>query len=94
MKKTATVTVQNKAGIHARPSAAIVSTANQFSSSIKIRKGQDEADARDIMSLLTLGASFGTQLEITAEGEDAEEALNTLCSLVAKEFNFDHANEV
>jgi len=94
MGKTNTVVVKNKAGIHARPSATIVKTANQFSSDIVISKGDTEANARDIMSVLTLGASCGTELTVTAEGEDAEEALNTICDLLGKEFNFDNANEV
>jgi phosphocarrier protein len=80
------VTVSNRAGIHARPSALLVQTTKNFSSNIYIEKGIDRINAKSIMGIITLGASYGTELKIIAEGEDEETAIETLVKLFESKF--------
>jgi len=80
------VTVTNRAGIHARPSALLVQTTKNFSSNIYIEKGMDRINAKSIMGIITLGASYGTELRIIAEGEDEVTAVETLVKLFESKF--------
>jgi len=81
-----TITVSNRAGIHARPSALLVQTTKNFSSNIYIEKGSDRINAKSIMGIITLGASYGTELKIIAEGEDEAAAVDTLVKLFESKF--------
>ena len=81
-----TVTVINRAGIHARPSALLVQTTKNFQSNIYIEKNNDRINAKSIMGIITLGASYGTVLKIIAEGEDEETAVNTITRLFESKF--------
>jgi phosphotransferase system HPr (HPr) family protein len=81
-----TLTVQHKAGLHARPAALFVKTANLYKSAIKVKHGEHEANAKSIMGILTLGASQGAVIMVQAEGEDAEHALAGLRALVEGNF--------
>jgi phosphocarrier protein len=84
------ITITNRAGIHARPAALLVQAAKDFNSSLYIEKDGDRINAKSIMGILTLGASYGTDLTIIAEGEDKEDekkALETIVRLF--ESNFD-----
>jgi len=78
--------VQNRAGLHARPAALIVQAAGQFESSIFIEKDSEKINAKSIMGLLTMGAAYGTDLAITAEGPDEEDAVNALIELFENRF--------
>jgi len=80
------ITVTNRAGIHARPSALLVQTTKNFSSNIYIEKGMDRINAKSIMGIITLGASYGTELRIIAEGEDEKTAVETLVKLFESKF--------
>jgi phosphocarrier protein len=80
------VTVINRAGIHARPAAVLVQTAKDFSSSIYFEKGRDRINGKSIMGILTLAASYGTELKIIAEGEDEEYAVDTIVRLFKSKF--------
>jgi phosphocarrier protein len=80
------VTVLNRAGIHARPSALLVQTTKNYKSNIYIEKGSDRINAKSIMGIITLGAAYGTELKIIAEGEDEEEAVNALVKLFESKF--------
>ncbi|MDR1863447.1 MAG: HPr family phosphocarrier protein [Treponema sp.] len=85
-----TITITNRAGIHARPAAMIVQATKDFSSSLYFEKDGDRINAKSIMGILTLGASYGTELKIIAEGEnrdDETKAVETLVRLF--ESNFD-----
>jgi len=81
-----TIKVSNRAGIHARPSALLVQTTKNFSSNVFIQKGSDQINAKSIMGIITLGASYGTELKIIAEGEDEEHAVETLVKLFESKF--------
>lgn len=80
------VTVINRAGIHARPSAILVQTTKNFKSNIYIEKNADRINAKSIMGIITLGAAFGTELKIIADGEDEESAVDALVKLFESKF--------
>ncbi len=65
-----TLTITNRAGIHARPAAAIVKTAGKFKSKLTFLKDSMAVDGKSIMGIITLGASYGTTLTMRAEGPD------------------------
>ena len=71
------VSIKNRAGIHARPAALIVQTAGRFKSKVFIEKNSDRINAKSIMGIITLGAGYGVELKIIAEGEDEEAAVGT-----------------
>ena len=76
------VTIQNKQGLHARPAEMFVRTANQFESKIQLIRDERRVEARNMIDLLTLGATQGTRLTIEAEGPDAQAAVDALAELV------------
>lgn len=79
-------TVTNKLGIHARPAAQFVKTASTFSCDIQVEKDDEQADGKSIMGLMMLAAGHGSILTVTTEGDDADEALDALADLVARNF--------
>ena len=83
------VTIKNRAGIHARPAALIVQTASKFASRIWLEKNGDRINAKSIMGIITLGASFGTPIRIIAEGADEETAAGAIQSLFESKFEED-----
>jgi phosphotransferase system HPr (HPr) family protein len=83
------LTVRHKVGLHARPAAVFVQTANKFSSSIKIRNLTSDGsavDAKSIIMVLTLGVMKDHEIQIRAEGADEVEALVALRSLIENNF--------
>ncbi|MBX5475993.1 MAG: HPr family phosphocarrier protein [Clostridia bacterium] len=81
-----TVTVTHESGLHARPAALFVQTAARFKADIKVAKGDRSANAKSIMSVLALGVTKGTTIDILATGDDAEEAVDALTRLVESGF--------
>jgi phosphocarrier protein HPr len=77
-----TVEIVNTRGLHARAAAKFVQTAERYRAGITVSKDDMSVGGRSIMGLLMLGASRGTCIRITAEGEGAEEALSDLTRLV------------
>jgi phosphocarrier protein len=80
------MTVKNRAGIHARPSALLVQTVKNFKCSIYIEKGNDRINAKSIMGVLTLGASYGTELKLITDGKDEGAAMKALVKLFESGF--------
>jgi len=80
------IKVINRAGIHARPSAILVQTTKNFKSNIYIEKDEYRINAKSIMGIITLGAGYGTELKIIAEGEDEEAAIEALVKLFESKF--------
>ncbi len=80
------VTVKNRAGIHARPASLIVQTAGKFQSKIIFSKENEEINAKSIMGIITLGACFGTEITMTADGSDEQEAIDALATLFDNRF--------
>jgi len=83
---SAVVRIANKRGLHARASAKIVEAAARFESEITVVKDGQSVNARSIMGLMMLAASMGTEIEITAEGPDAQEALTAIIALAEAKF--------
>jgi phosphocarrier protein HPr len=79
----------NTRGLHARASAKFVKLASSFEAEIQVTRDGTTVDARSIMGLLMLGAGNGCSIEITAEGQDAEAAIEALSDLVARRFDED-----
>jgi len=84
--KQKTTTIKNRAGIHARPAALIVQTASQFESNIFLEKESEKINAKSIMGIITLGASYKTDIIVSAEGCDENEAVDAIASLFEKKF--------
>lgn len=78
--------IMNQLGLHARPAALFVKTASRFESDITVAKGSNTVSGKSIMGLMTLEVGAGSVLTVTAEGVDAEEALNELQALVDGKF--------
>ena len=87
VKANARVTIQNRLGLHARPAMSFVDTASGFGAEIRVRKGQQEVDGKSIMQLMMLAATQGTELDITADGHDAPQAIQALEQLVDRKFD-------
>jgi phosphocarrier protein len=73
-----TVSVINRAGVHARPAALLVQTAKDFPCEIFLERDDDRINGKSIMGIITLGASYGTQIKIIANGPDEEKAVESL----------------
>ncbi len=78
---TKTITVQNIHGIHCRPSSAIVKGAKAFSSDIFAEANGEKANLNNILELISMGLPQNSVVTISAEGEDQEHALETVCTL-------------
>ena len=81
-----TITIANRAGIHARPAALLVQTTKDFQCNVYFERGKDRINAKSIMGIITLGAAYGTELKIIAEGEGEEAAVQTLVRLFESKF--------
>jgi len=80
-------TITNRLGLHARPASLFVKTTGRFSSSCKIRKGEQEVDGKSIMGLLMLAAGPGTVLKITVNGPDEADMIHALDDLFERKFD-------
>ena len=83
---TRELTVVNKLGIHARPAALFVKTANRFACDIFVEKDGEKINGKSIMGLMMLAAGPGSKVKVYAEGNDASQALAELESLVDRKF--------
>lgn len=81
MAKT-TVTVANKTGLHARPAALFVKKAQEFTSDVFVEKEEKTVSAKSILAVMSLNVNAGSEITITAEGEDADSAVTALAELV------------
>ena len=83
-----TITIKNRLGMHARPAMLFAEVAGRFSASITVGHEEcDQVDAKSIMQLMMLAATEGTKLTINADGDDADDAIAELSSLVASGFD-------
>ncbi|HQA60290.1 MAG: HPr family phosphocarrier protein [Tepidanaerobacteraceae bacterium] len=80
------VIVKNKTGLHARPAALFVQAANKFKSEIFIEKEGKKVNAKSIMGVMSLAVSQGTEITISAQGDDAQEAVDNLVELIESKF--------
>ncbi|HMN41461.1 MAG TPA: HPr family phosphocarrier protein [Phycisphaerales bacterium] len=83
------VIIANKLGLHARPAMCFVDAAMPFKSCVTVKRSDQQVDGKSIMQMMMLAATKGTELEIIAEGEDAEAAVAALKKLVESCFDED-----
>ena len=76
------VVIKNKQGLHARPAALFVQIANKFSCDISISKGKQKVNGKSIMGIMMLEAGAGSKILISASGEDAQQAVKELETLL------------
>jgi len=81
------LTIEHDEGLHARPAQLFVRTAQKFKSDIFIECHQKRANAKSVLSILTLGVNKGTKIKVLAKGEDAGQSLQALAALVASNFS-------
>lgn len=77
--------VISETGIHARPATLLVQTASKFDSEIHLEYKEKKVNLKSIMGVMSLGVGQGADIKISAEGNDAEEALNSLEETLKKE---------
>ncbi|PYJ63387.1 MAG: HPr family phosphocarrier protein [Verrucomicrobia bacterium] len=86
---TRELVVRNKLGIHARPAAMFVKTANRFECDVFVEKDGEKVNGKSIMGLMMLAAGPGSKLHVWAEGEDAARAVAELDALLQRKFDED-----
>jgi len=80
------VTIRNRAGIHARPAALIVQTANKFESQVFFERDSNRINGKSIMGIITLGATYNSTLTVIADGKDEEQAMAAIIALFENKF--------
>ena len=83
------ISVQNRAGVHARPAALIAQTANKFKADIEILRGDTTVNAKSIMGVITLAAGYKSELTLRTTGEDEKEAMDAIFALFDNKFEED-----
>jgi len=86
---TQSVEIINELGLHARAAAKIVNTAKRYSASVALTYNGISVDATSIIGILTLGGTCGVTVELSAQGEDENEALQAMIDLFANRFGED-----
>ena len=81
-----TVTVVNKLGMHARPSAMFVTEASRFESEVWLTKNGQRINGKSIMGVMMLAAEMGSRIEIEVTGPDEEDSLAALVKVIASGF--------
>jgi phosphocarrier protein len=89
--RTTRITLTNRHGLHARPAHLFVQTANAYAAKLQVGRVDDaeRVDGKSIMGMMMLAAERGSELELAAEGPDAELMLRALAELVAANFGED-----
>ena len=78
--------IGNKLGLHARPAAVFVQTANRFEASVEVQKEDIKIDGKSIMGIMTLAAEMGSSISVRVTGRDAAEAMEALAKLIGSNF--------
>lgn len=93
---TAEVEIRNPEGLHMRPAMLFVDLANTFNADISVQHGDVSVDAKSIMQMTMLAATYGAKLTIQACGSDASQAIDALSELVDQQFGVepDQSNSV
>ena len=86
MKVRREITVINKLGLHARASAQLVKLAGAYISDVRLTLGEQSVDGKNIMGLMMLAATYGSRIIVTAEGEDAGQAIEGIDALFSERF--------
>ncbi len=83
---SADLVIKNRLGLHARAAAKLVRAASEYESDIRVVKGGEAADARSVLSLISLGCSYDCPVRIEAEGRDAPRAVSALTDIIENRF--------
>lgn len=83
------IKIINKLGLHARASSKLTELANNFKCDIKIKKGSEEADAKNMMDILMLSANYNSKVDIIFSGSDERKASNEIEKLFLNYFGED-----
>lgn len=83
------VSIVNKLGLHARAAAKLVTLASEFASEVHLRRGSKTVNGKSIMGVMMLAAGKGATIELIAEGQDEQEAVERLKDLVSQGFGED-----
>lgn len=78
------VIIKGRIGLDARPAASFLKQANRFKSDITLKKNSNEYNAKSILSILSIGAVDGDEVEIVVDGEDEKEAMEILIQFFNK----------
>jgi len=81
------VTISNKLGLHARAATKLVMLANEFDANVTLIQGSKTASAASVLGLLMLESGLGKTIDITADGPDAQAALDAICALINAKFD-------
>ncbi len=84
--KTSDVVIKHAVGLHARPAKTFVQTAQKFTSKVTVTYKDKTVNAKSLLSLLSLGVSSAACIQIQTDGEDENEAMQALASLVEDNF--------
>ena len=76
------VTIKNPTGLHLRPAGILCEIAVKFKSTIHFKDGDNDANAKSVLSVLGAGIKQGEELEFVCEGEDEEDALQAMIDAV------------
>jgi phosphocarrier protein len=79
--------IKNRLGLHARAAAQLVQTVSRFSCNITVSKDGQAVSGKSILGLMMLAAAQGAEIEVSASGDDAAEALSAIEALVEQKFN-------
>ena len=88
-KASKELTIINRLGLHARPSAMFVKTASRFRAEIWVEKDGERVNGKSIMGLMMLAAGQGSKLQVLCEGPDAEKALSEIEAIILRKFDED-----
>lgn len=80
-------TISNKMGMHARPAAQFVKRASRYQCEVWVEKDDEQVNGKSIMGLMMLAAGQGARLKVTAEGDDADKAMEELGRLIEAGFD-------
>lgn len=86
MDARATFEIVNRLGMHARAATKLVQTASRFRSDVQIEKDGHVANAKSVMGVLLLCGHQGSKITVSAQGDDAEDAVGAIGELVADKF--------
>ncbi|MCW9012638.1 MAG: HPr family phosphocarrier protein [Gammaproteobacteria bacterium] len=84
-----TIDITNKLGMHARAAAKFVNTASGFSSHVDVERNGQRVNGKSIMGVMMLAAAMGTQIILHINGDDAEQCLAALQTLINNKFDED-----
>lgn len=87
MRLSREMNIRNKLGLHARAATKLARLSNQFDARVSVCSGSQEVDASSVMCLMLLASQQGKTITVTAQGTDAEQALDAIENLIQNRFD-------